>query len=86
MRKFILLCASLAAMVLLISASPVRAQNVLWVSATGNDASACTTAAPCATFQGAFNKGLIQTGHARRLGKRRWQNNADRSRLSGIIR
>ena len=59
MRKIILLCASLFTMVLLISASPVRAQSVLWVSAIGNDASACSPAAPCATFQGAINKGNV---------------------------
>ena len=59
MRKLILLCTSLCAMVLLISASPVRAQNVLWVSATGSDANACSQSAPCATFQGAINKGGV---------------------------
>jgi hypothetical protein len=46
-------------MMVLVSASPARAQGVLWVSATGNDANACTPAAPCATFQGAINKGGV---------------------------
>jgi hypothetical protein len=59
MRKIILLCASLFTMVLLISAGPARAQSVLWVSATGNDGNSCTTVAPCATFQGAINKGNV---------------------------
>jgi hypothetical protein len=59
MRKLILLCTSLCAIVLLLSASPVRAQNVLWVSANGNDAAACSQTAPCATFQGAINKGSV---------------------------
>jgi hypothetical protein len=60
MRKIILLCASLCAMVLLLSASPVRAQSILWVSATGNDANACSQTAPCGSFQGAINKGPAQ--------------------------
>src|SRR5258708_17586470 len=38
-------------MALAISASPVRAQNVLWVSATGSDAAVCSQAAPCLTFR-----------------------------------
>src|SRR6202790_1124977 len=59
MRKFMLLCTLLCAMVLAISASPVRAQSVLWVSATGSDAAVCSQAAPCLTFQGAFNKGSV---------------------------
>jgi Right handed beta helix region len=59
MRKIILLCASLFAMVLSISASPVMAQNVLWVSNTGNDSNTCGATAPCATFQGAINKGNV---------------------------
>src|SRR3979411_1550298 len=57
MRKFILLYVSLCTIVLAISASPVRAQSVLWVSATGSDAAVCSQAAPCLTFQGAINKG-----------------------------
>jgi hypothetical protein len=44
---------------LLIFASPVRAQNALWVSTTGNDANACNQFAPCRTFQGAINKGNV---------------------------
>ena len=59
MRKIILLCTSLFAMVLLTSASPVLAQNVLWVSNTGNDANTCGATAPCASFQGAINKGNV---------------------------
>jgi hypothetical protein len=59
MRKIILLCASLFTMALLFSAGPARAQNVLWVSATGNDASGCGQTTPCATFQGAYNKGSV---------------------------
>jgi hypothetical protein len=59
MRKIILLCTSLCAMVLLISAGPARAQNVLWVGPTGNDINACSETAPCATFQGAINKGSV---------------------------
>src|SRR5258708_33592745 len=58
MRKFIPL-SLLCAMVLAISASPVRAQSVLWVSATGNDAAACSQAAPCLTFAGAISKGGV---------------------------
>ena len=59
MRKPVMVYTSLCAMVLLISASPARAQNVLWVSPTGNDINACTSSAPCATFQGAINKGSV---------------------------
>ena len=59
MRKFVLFCASFCAMVLLISSSPVRAQSVLWVSTTGNDASICSQPQPCLTFQGAINKGNV---------------------------
>jgi hypothetical protein len=54
-----LLCASLCSMVLLFAASPVRAQSVLWVAATGNDGNACGQSTPCATFQGAINKGSV---------------------------
>jgi hypothetical protein len=43
----------------LVSASPVRAQNVLWVSPTGNDANVCSQLAPCLTFQGAINKANV---------------------------
>ena len=46
-------------MVLLISASPVHAQNVLWVANNGHDANACSQTSPCATFQGAINKGSV---------------------------
>ena len=48
MRKLILLYSSLCTMLLSISATPARAQNVLWVSATGNDANVCSQTAPCA--------------------------------------
>jgi hypothetical protein len=44
-------------MLLLISASPVRAQATLWVATFGNDGAACSQASPCLTFQGAVNKG-----------------------------
>jgi hypothetical protein len=59
MRKLILLCTSLCSMVLLFSASPVRAQSVLWVAASGNDGNACSQTSPCGTFQGAINKGGV---------------------------
>jgi len=58
MRKLVLLCTSLCAMVLLFSASPVRAQQ--WVGPNGNDANACTQLAPCASFQRAINVGASQ--------------------------
>jgi hypothetical protein len=51
MRKFILLCASLFTMVLLFSASPARAQAVVFVSSSGNDNNSCSQTSPCATFQ-----------------------------------
>jgi hypothetical protein len=59
MRKLILLCASFCSMVLLFSASPARAQSVLWVASNGSDANACGQITPCATFQGAINKGSV---------------------------
>ena len=59
MRKLILLGTLLCAMVLSISASPSRAQNVLWVFSAGNDANPCTQVNPCATFQGAISKGSV---------------------------
>jgi hypothetical protein len=59
MRKLILSCTSLFAMAVLLLASPVRAQSVLWVGPNGNDNSACSQTAPCATFQGAINKGSV---------------------------
>ncbi len=59
MRKIILLCASLFTMVLSISTSTVQAQNVMWVSPVGNDANICSEASPCASFQGAINKGSV---------------------------
>jgi hypothetical protein len=58
MNKVVLLCASLFTMVLL-SASPVRAQFALWVSPSGNDSNSCFETAPCATFQGAISKGNV---------------------------
>jgi hypothetical protein len=54
MRRIILLCTALFAMVLLFSANLVQAQQ--WVSPNGSDSNACTATAPCATFQGALNK------------------------------
>jgi hypothetical protein len=59
MRKLILLCASLCSIVLLFSASPARAQSVLWVAANGGDGNVCSQTSPCLTFQGAFNKGGV---------------------------
>jgi hypothetical protein len=59
MRKLVLFCTSLCAMVISFSASPALAQNVLWVSATGGG-TACSTAAPCATFQVAINQGATE--------------------------
>jgi hypothetical protein len=46
-------------MVLLLSASPARAQNVLWVASNGSDANVCSQTSPCLTFQGAINKGSV---------------------------
>jgi hypothetical protein len=40
-------------------AGPARAQNVLWVANNGSDANICTQTAPCATFQGAIDKGSV---------------------------
>jgi hypothetical protein len=59
MKKIFLLCTLFCAMMLLLSPNPALAQigPALWVSATGSDANACSQAAPCATFQGAINKG-----------------------------
>jgi hypothetical protein len=59
MRKLIQWGAALGAAVLLIPASPVCAQNVLWVSSSGSDGNVCSQTAPCATFQGAINKGSV---------------------------
>ena len=59
MRKIILLCASLFIMVLLFSASPVRAQSVAWVSANGSGL-ACSETSPCATFATAIATGASQ--------------------------
>jgi hypothetical protein len=56
MRKIILLCASLFAMALSMSASPVRAQNVSFVSPLGSDSNTCSQTSPCASFAGAYNK------------------------------
>jgi hypothetical protein len=57
MRKLILLWASVLTLVLL--ASPVLAQNVMFVAPNGSDANSCVQAAPCATFQAAYNKGNV---------------------------
>jgi hypothetical protein len=43
----------------LVSASPVRAQNVAWVGPNGSDTNSCDETSPCATFQGALNKGNV---------------------------
>jgi hypothetical protein len=59
MRKFVLFCTSLCAMVLLISADPARAQSILWVAPNGLAANVCSQVSPCATFQGAINKGSV---------------------------
>jgi hypothetical protein len=59
MRKLIVLCTTLCVIALLISASPVQAQNVMFVSPSGNDANACSQTSPCQTFQGAINKGNV---------------------------
>jgi hypothetical protein len=56
--KLFSLCIPLCAMVVM-SAGPVRAQNALWVSTTGNDANVCNQFAPCRTFQGAISKGNV---------------------------
>jgi hypothetical protein len=61
MRKFIMFCASLFTMALLIFASPVWAQNVSWVSPTGNDTNnPCGETTPCETFAGAIHPGVVQ--------------------------
>src|SRR5947209_19518009 len=54
MKKLILLCSSLCTLVLLISASPVRAQA--FVAAGGSDANDCLRNTPCSSFQGVLNK------------------------------
>jgi hypothetical protein len=46
-------------MLLLMPASPVQAQAVLWVAPNGNDANVCSQTAPCLTFQGAVLKGNV---------------------------
>jgi hypothetical protein len=57
--KIILLCATLFTIALLMSASPVMAQNVLWVGPSGSDGNVCSQISACATFQGAINKGSV---------------------------
>jgi hypothetical protein len=59
MRRLVLLCTSICAMLLLISASPVRAQTTAWVAANGSGAS-CFEVAPCATFAAAIATGANQ--------------------------
>ena len=59
MRKIILFCASLFVMVPMFAASPAWAQSVLWVDPSGDDGNACSQTSPCATFQGAINKGSV---------------------------
>lgn len=49
--------ALLAGVALCIASLSVHAQSTrTWVSAAGNDGNACSRAAPCATFAGAYNK------------------------------
>lgn len=59
MRTLVLLCTSLFATLLLFSATPARAQNVMWVSPNGSDSNVCSQTAPCPTFQGAYGKGSV---------------------------
>jgi hypothetical protein len=59
MGKLILLCTSLGAMLLLISASPVGAQTTAWVSPTGSGTN-CFEVSPCANFQTAIATGASQ--------------------------
>jgi hypothetical protein len=59
MKKLTCFCASLCAILLLLTASPVLAQNILWVANNGSDANVCSETAPCGTFQGAINKGNV---------------------------
>src|ERR1700722_12331570 len=59
MRKPTLLSSLLCAVALLVLASPVQAQSVLWVSADGSDGNACSQTSPCATFAGAIAKGNV---------------------------
>jgi hypothetical protein len=46
-------------MMILVFASPASGQSVLWVAGNGSDANPCSQTAPCATFQGAINKGGV---------------------------
>jgi hypothetical protein len=59
MRKPTLLSSLLCAVALLVLASPVQAQSVLWVSADGSDGNACSQTSPCATFAGVIAKGNV---------------------------
>src|SRR5260221_10855025 len=59
MTKLVLFCTALCALVLSICATPVHAQNTLWVASNGNNANPCTEAARGAPFQGAINKGGV---------------------------
>jgi hypothetical protein len=59
-RKNILFCVLFWAVILSISASPVMAQNVLWVGPNGDDSNACSQTAPCATFAGAYAGGSVR--------------------------
>jgi hypothetical protein len=53
MRHYSIFAVALAALF----AVPAAAQNTQsWVASTGSDANACTRAAPCATFNGAYAK------------------------------
>jgi hypothetical protein len=59
LRKLIVLCTALCAMVLLISAGPAQAQSILWVAPNGSDANVCSQVSPCATFSGTISKGGV---------------------------
>jgi hypothetical protein len=60
MRKLMLLCVSFCAMAFVVPMSSARAQNLAWVSPTGNDGT-CTGAetSPCKTFAGAIALGGV---------------------------
>jgi hypothetical protein len=57
MRKFVLLCAMLSAMAVVVPLTPAQASNTRsWVSGVGADANPCSRTAPCQTFAGAISK------------------------------
>jgi hypothetical protein len=59
MRNFVLLCAMLSAMALVVPMSAAHAQILAWVSPNGNDSNTCSQTSPCATFAGAISKGGV---------------------------